>query len=219
MTAPHSSNSEIVTLVQARGPFASPGEAEAAVHATLLSLRAALHPQEWSELASELPAQLRGSPAATAEVAGPTVMNVDEFYARVGEAEPAPVARALEHAQIVCGVLAEAVLSPDTITRLQKHVPYLASLFEPRVLPPAPPPPVHADASAAHDLAGGRPGATHPIASSDPSTIAHEHSIARSDDPHEDTRLSSTQGTTQERQGRTLASGRPGARRRLADGR
>jgi len=111
-------------------------------------------------------------------------MNVDEFYARVGEAEPAPVARALEHAQIVCGVLAEAVLSPATTIRLQKHVPYLASLFEPRVVPPAPPPPVHVDASPTHDLAGGRPGAAHPIATSDPSTLAHEHSIARSDDPH-----------------------------------
>lgn len=217
MTEPHSSNSEIVTLVEARGPFASHGEAEAAVHATLLSLRAAMHPEEWSELASELPAQLRGKPPAPAEFAGPTVMNVDEFYARVAEAEPAPVARALEHAQIVCGVLAEAVLSPATTTRLQKHVPHLASLFEPRVLPPAPPPPVHVAAGPAHDLAGGRPGAAHPIASSDPSTLAHEHSIARSDDPHDDTRLSSAHGTTQERQGRTLATGRPGARRRLAD--
>lgn len=216
MTESHSSNSEIVALVEARGPFESHGQAEAAVRATLLALKAALHPEEWAELASELPAQPDGEAGGSSE-APPTVTCVGEFYAHVAKAEAVPVARALEHAQIVCGVLAEAALSPTTITRLQKHAPYLAALFEGRVPPAAPSPPVHINSTPAHDLAEGRPGAHHPIATSNPESLAHRHSIASSDDPHADTRLSSSHGTTQEREGRTLASGRPGSQRRLAD--
>jgi hypothetical protein len=42
---------------------------------------------------------------------------------------------------------------------------------------------------------------------------AHADSVARSDAPHEDTKLSSARGTTQERLHETLAEGRPGPRR------
>lgn len=218
MTESHSSNSEIVALVTARGPFESHGQPEAAVRATLLALKAALRPDEWAELARELPAQPDGGEAGvSSEAEPPPVTSVDEFYALVAKAEAVPVARALEHAQIVCGVLAEAALSPATVTRLQKHAPFLADLFERRAAPAAPSPPVHSNAAPAHDLAGGHPGAHHPIATSNPESLAHRHSIASSDDPHADTRLSSTHGTAQEREGRTLASGRPGSQRRLAD--
>lgn len=215
MTPSPSSNSEIVASVAAHGPFDSEHQAETAVRATLCALQAALHPEEWAELASELPPQAEtgSSPAA----GPPSVTSVGEFYAHVAEIEALPVARALEHAQIVCGVLAEAVLSPATVTRLQKHAPYLADLFERRLPPAAPPPPIHPDTAPAHDLAGGRPGAHHSIATGNPENLAHRHSIASSDDPHADTRLSSSHGTTQEREGRTLANGRPGARRRIAD--
>lgn len=57
MTDSHSSNSEIVAFVAARGPFESYGQAEAAVRATLLALMAALQPDECAELARELSAQ------------------------------------------------------------------------------------------------------------------------------------------------------------------
>lgn len=217
MTESHPSSNELVALVEARGPFQSHGQAEAAVRATLIALKAALHPEEWAELASELPDEHPRTLGAASKANAPTVKTADEFYVHVAQAETVPIARALEHAQIVCGVLAEAVLTPATVTRLQKHAPYLAELFEPRVAPPPPPPPVHAAVAPSHDLAGGRPGSQHPIATGNPASLAHHHSIASSDDPHADTRLSSSHGTTQERERRTLASGRPGAKRRLAD--
>ena len=46
---------------------------------------------------------------------------------------------------------------------------------------------------------------------------AHAESVARSDDPHADTRLSSSQGMTQERRGETLAEGRPGSDRPVSE--
>lgn len=217
MTPSHSSNRELVALVADHGPFDSQGQAETAVCATLAALKASLHPEEWAELAGELPSQHSAEAGSSPAARPPSVTSVDAFYAHVARAEALPVARALEHAQIVCGVLAETVLSSATVTRLQKHAPYLADLFERRVPAAAPPPPVHPDNAPARDLAGGRPGAQHPLATGNPESLAHRHSIAGSDDPHADTRLSSSHGTTQEREGRTLASGRPGAQRRIAD--
>jgi uncharacterized protein (DUF2267 family) len=123
MTQSHSSTSEIVALVAARGPFESHAQAETAVRATLLALKAALQPEEWTELASELPAQPKREAGGASAPEPPRVTSLDEFYAYVAKAEAAPIARALEHAQIVCGVLAEAALSSATITRLQKHAP------------------------------------------------------------------------------------------------
>jgi len=52
-----------------------------------------------------------------------------------------------------------------------------------------------------------------------PDLLAHRHSVARSDDPHADSKLSSARGLRQEREQRTLASGRPGSRRPLSGGR
>jgi hypothetical protein len=58
-------------------------------------------------------------------------------------------------------------------------------------------------------LATGRPGSRHPVSEAHEDR-AHTESIARSDDPHGDTKLSSSRGLTQERLRETLAEGRPG---------
>jgi hypothetical protein len=58
-------------------------------------------------------------------------------------------------------------------------------------------------------LAAGRPGSKKPVA--DSATRGHQHSVVHSDDPHAESRLSSTRGET--RSGRTLADGKPGSER------
>ncbi|HLM72216.1 MAG TPA: hypothetical protein VK459_05985 [Polyangiaceae bacterium] len=47
---------------------------------------------------------------------------------------------------------------------------------------------------------------------------AHTHSVARSDNPHEDTKLSSSRGLTQERLEDTLAEGKPGSDKPISEG-
>ncbi len=210
------SESELLERLIARAPFASEQSARAALRATLLALGEELKDRELDEVARALPQGLRGDlwdPRVSSKL--PLRLgSLGDFYDRVALCEGVPLARAVEHAQVVCQVLAE-LLGPTT-RRIQRWLPHLAVLFD-VVEPPAPPVyPLRQSPQVMHDLAEGRPGATHPIASSDGRTLAHRHSIARSDDPHADTKLSSSSGLSQERQGRTLASGRPGSRHPIA---
>ena len=67
-------------------------------------------------------------------------------------------------------------------------------------------------------LVDARPGSMRPLADARPRPGGHVHSIANNDDPHRDTKLSSSRGMTPERYGRTLAMAEPGAgRRSLSD--
>jgi hypothetical protein len=97
-------------------------------------------------------------------------------------------------------------------------VPELACLYEPRDSFEGEAFAGQLPAGAPGDLAEGRPGARNSLASGDPALLAHRHSVARSDDPHGDSKLSSARGLTQERDEDTLASGRPGSRRPLSSG-
>jgi uncharacterized protein (DUF2267 family) len=75
------------------------------------------------------------------------------------------------------------------------------------------PPPPHPDARHAPPLttlSAGHPGSRHPLSEAAP-PVGHTHSVARSDDPHGETKLSSSRGSTQERLGDSLARGRPPA--------
>jgi hypothetical protein len=102
---------------------------------------------------------------------------------------------------------------------VQRCLPELAPLFE---LPePVEAPRVQAQRSSAapNDLAEGRPGGSQPLASGDPRYLAHRHSVARSDDPHGDTKLSSAHGLRQEQTEHTLALGRPGSSRPISGSR
>lgn len=211
------SSSEILARVEALAPFASSRDAERAIHATLRALNLALAADERAELARQLPAEWRAE-LANAE-AGPSgeASTLDEFYARVSLAEGCELGRSIEHAQIVCRVLVEEVLDTTTTERFKKHLPPLAPLFELAPSPEPPPRPVHRSPGTPDDLAEGRPGSKHPLADGSARELAHHHSIARSDDPHADTKISSSTGLTQEREGTTLASGRPGSRRPLSD--
>ena len=211
------SETELLERLMDRAPFPSHSSARAAFRATLLALGEELKDNELDQVAQALPQGLRHdlwdpriSPKLPLRLGG-----LDDFYERVAICEGVPLARAVEHAQVVCRVLAEQ-LKPTTV-KVQRWLPHLAALFEAAEASSAPVYPEHRSSLSRHDLAEGRPGGTHPVASSDGQTLAHRHSVARSDNPHGDTKLSSSSGLSQERQGRTLASGRPGSLRPIAD--
>jgi hypothetical protein len=65
-------------------------------------------------------------------------------------------------------------------------------------------------------LATGRPGSSHPISEASADRTQRE-SIAASENPHADTKLSSTPGVSSVRSGRSLASGKPGFEHTIAE--
>jgi uncharacterized protein (DUF2267 family) len=206
------SEREILQRICERGPFRGESAARRALTATLASLGERLFEEERKHIVAELSPDIaslllqRGSAQKA---------SLDAFVASVARRERVRASLAIEHAQIVCAVIAELLL-PSTRQVLCKKLPELAQLFEVPKQPPAASHDPHQPAGAPHDLAEGRPGGTHPIATSDTTTLAHRHSVARSTDPQADTRLSSARGLTQEREDRTLAEGRPGSRRPIS---
>ncbi len=203
---------EIIQRACELGPFADAAAATSSFLAVLRVISLGLLPEERQALAEALPAEAR-QVLQHREPARP--LDVDGLVEHTAVAEGTGLGRALEHLQIAGRVLLEALPPPER-TRLTRAVPELARLLEVRddaepVLPTSEWP-----EGGAHDLAEGRAGGRHPLATSDPSRVAHRHSIARSDDPHGDSKLSGARGLTQERDGDTLASGQPGSKRPLS---
>lgn len=182
-----------------------------AVRATVAAIAERLTLDEARRLAKVLPDELqplvvpRGSRAGAAEV-------VDD----VRRLENVSSGRAREEIQIVCGVLGRRLGDGDRQVVIRALPAEIAADFErpvreaPESLPPTLP------SGTGRTLATGRAGSRHPIAEAAPER-AHSESIARSDDPHGDTKLSSAEGFTQEREGETLAKGRAGPGRPLAE--
>jgi uncharacterized protein (DUF2267 family) len=200
----------LVGEVQLRAGFETPEEAERVIAVAARVLGERLLPDEVGPLAASLPDQV----AARLRVASYSHdFDVDELYDRVGRGEGAGRGFGREHTQAVCQVLGEAL--PEAVrTRLQRHLgPAFAALFEPRPVHLAPPRPVHGarapEAGEGHTLATGRLGSHHPLSEGD-GDRAQAESVARSTDPHGDTKLSSSRGLTQERLRETLATGKPG---------
>jgi uncharacterized protein (DUF2267 family) len=182
-----------------------------ALLATLGALIAHLEPYDAQDLRSELPPALLARLDAAGEVE-PDVVRA------IAAREPTTWGFAIEHAQAV-GEALVLELRPELLTRLRRRLPpALAALLEPRPTSTAPPPhPTRAPVALGEGttLATGRPGSRHPLSDSHPS--AQHHSVASSDDPHGDTKLSSARGLTQERTGDTLATGRPGSHRPISE--
>jgi uncharacterized protein (DUF2267 family) len=171
--------------------------AERAVRATLASVAEALSSDEADALSRELSPDLR--PLVQRHALG-LPLDRSAFFAEVAARESVEVGFAVEHAECVCSALAER-MSPDLRERLQRHLPLLASLFELRDETPADIPPlVHGST-----LASGRPGSRHPLSEARPER-AQSQSVARSDNPHADTKLSSSRGVAEDREGRTIAT-------------
>jgi uncharacterized protein (DUF2267 family) len=207
-----------VEEASARAALSGPEQAERVLVATLGALGQRLVAEEADALANELPAEL-AEPLRRASYVHD--FEPDELYERVARREGTSIGFAREHAEVVCQLLAEAV-SPDVLLRLRKHLgaPW-AELFVRR--PPSTPPAhvVHREPSAPPrprtTLSEGHPGSRHPVSVSRLDR-AQTHSVARSDDPHGDTKLSSSHGLTQERQHDTLAEGQPGRKRPISEG-
>lgn len=159
------------------------------------------------DIPSPLAASLRGEHGQTFDLA--------ELHARVARRAQVRPGVAVEHIGVICQLLAEA-LSSGTLHRLRESLPKpWSDLFVPRE-PDEPLEHVHLDPGR-RTLAEGRPGSSHPLSEARPER-AHTQSVVRADNPHEDTKLSSAAGLTQEREEETLALGHPGSDRPLSEG-
>jgi uncharacterized protein (DUF2267 family) len=103
----------LVEQVQQRGGFASREEAVRSIRATLSTLGECLYRTERRHLASQLPGEAKeflhayADPAVTRRQS--TCFSLEEFYKRVGARADVTHARAIERAQVVIDVVAEAL--------------------------------------------------------------------------------------------------------------
>ena len=212
----------LIQHLQSLAPFVDASQARRAFDATLEALRSGLTDDEADWIAIDLGPEL-AAPLQRQRHAGELTLN--QFHQRVGRCAKLERNAAKEQAQVVCRALAELLPQP-TVQRLKKHLPALAALFSGAQLPRPVEGPYtirRAEPGSDHTLAGGRAGSDRPLSEGgEPSapassgagaTTAHEQSIAVSPDPHADTKLSSTRGLTQEREGHSLATAGRGARK------
>jgi len=196
--------------VQRRAGLTSEEETERVLDVTVRAIGERLTASEAHALANGLPEAL----AMRLESARyERDFDVDEFCDRVARREGVSLGFGREHAEAVCQVIGEA-LEPEQRTRLTSHLPPdFAALFEPRTTPMPPARPAHIDPPVTlgegRTLATGRFGSRHSLSEGHPDR-AQTHSVVRSENPHADTKLSSSEGTTQERLEESLATGRPG---------
>lgn len=208
---------DLIAEVERRAAFETTDDAERALAVAARVLGERLLAEETAAVAGALPEPVAGRMRAAGYQRD---FNLDELYNRVARGEGVGRAFGMEHAQAACQVIGEAL--PEAVRlRLQKHLgPAFAPLFEPRAPGLAPPRPVHGapDVAPGHGstLASGRPGSLHPL-SEGRADRAHAESVAQSDDPHAATKLSTSRGMTQERQGDSLAAGRPGPEHPVSD--
>lgn len=149
---------EFIERVQTQGPLPDRESARRTIVATLEVLGERLFPQEAQFVGEELPPTaaraLRANPAGSS-------FDRDEFFRRVAEHEGAPLGFSVEHAEVVCTTLADALTSA-TLERLHKEIPDFRPLLQPPepVDSPEPLPHLH---RMGHTLADGRPGSTRPL--------------------------------------------------------
>jgi uncharacterized protein (DUF2267 family) len=160
-------------------------------------------------LADDLPHELAG-PLREAPHGPP--FDLAELFRRVATRENVRMGFGVEHVKLVCRLLGEH-FSPASRYHFKDSFPEeIAALFEP------PTEPRDHDGGPVHlhpergTLAEGRPGSRHPVSEARPDR-AQSQSVVRSENPHGDTKLSSSEGLTQEREKETLATGQPGSRR------
>jgi hypothetical protein len=149
----------------------------------------------------------------SSEQAKPALPGFGEFQRRVRVALGVSAGASIEQAQIVCEELA-ALLDRDSLSRLRAARPDIAMMLAPHVDPPDASPRTPGTGTT---LATGRPGSRHPVATAGPGA-GQQDSVARTDDPHAGTKLSGARGSSTETEGRTIATGRPGARRPMSEG-
>lgn len=186
-----------------------------AVRQVLGALDEVLVDDELAALRTSLPPGLQG---AAGPRSGRPPSSADRLFDRVQRRAKVRRPVAIERTEVICRLLG-ATLPHDVIARWSRDLPApVAALFlpvdpiDPATTARAPRPPDPPAQPAPRTLATGRPGSEHPVSEARPER-AHRESVARSDDPHADTKLSTSRGPTQERRHETLAEGAIGARR------
>jgi uncharacterized protein (DUF2267 family) len=182
--------------------------AERALQATIAVLGERFTNDESRALATMLPDELGHVLDAASHESD---FDASELYRRVWRRDGRlSLGMAKEHADIVLRALGDA-LDDDLRGRLVRALPPPTQDLWRAPVRGAPPPHPQASSKRAPPvttLAIGHPGSRHPLSESAP-PAGHSHSIARSDEPHADTKLSSSHGLTQEDLGETLATGHP----------
>lgn len=186
----------------------SASQAEPVVSLVMERLGELMAPADRAQVAARLPDALgewleRASAPAPADRAG--------FIERVASQEGVATGFALEHAQVVCGVLAE-VLDDEVVALFRRRLPQWAAdlvVENPRSAHT----PAHR-AHGGHHLADGRPGSEKPISEVAPGP-AHSESVVHSDDPHGERKLSGAPGHDPET--RPISESSPGSDRPLSD--
>jgi uncharacterized protein (DUF2267 family) len=201
-----------VKLVREQGLVDEP-RARHAIVATLDALGAHVPEPERDLLGLALPQKFAHALAAR-RFRGPG--NVAALEKAVMKSEHEKLGFAREEIEIVCGALGE-LLPEELATRVERTLePSIAALFQPVSREVGEPPPYElAYSPKHHTLATGRPGSEHPVSSSGPKG-AQTESVAAAN-PHEDTKLSSAHGETQEREEESLATAHPRSDREIAE--
>jgi uncharacterized protein (DUF2267 family) len=202
---------EILDEVAQAAGLRDAAAAERATRAVLTLLGERLAHAEADALAGELPARLADS-LRDARYRGE--LDLDELAFELARCERLPVGQALELVESVARVIAD-VVTGATLERVRRALPpSVAAIFVPpeRVAEVD----VARVAPRRDTLAEGRPSSRRPVSEAQPPG-AHAESVARAENPHGDTKLSSARGLTQEREAETIAAGRPGSTRPLSD--
>jgi hypothetical protein len=140
--------------------------------------------------------------------------SLGDLVDRVTHETSLPRGKALELSQMTCRFLAEE-LDEAALAHVQNWLPGdVLALFDRTAPLPDLPPRRHHPPRRDQTLASGRSGSRHPVSEAVP---GHRESVAASPEPHADTKLSSSRGTSTERGGDTLATGRSGSRRPLSE--
>jgi uncharacterized protein (DUF2267 family) len=183
---------ELIEDVRKRGGVADDGRAELAIAAVVSVLGGALSGADAEALAMDLPASFAERMRRSA--GGAELADVQQLYERVAARGALTLGLAVEESQVVLQVLAEQC-SDEALMRVRKHLPAdVASLLTPHAAAIDVEPPRRAapEPALVHTtLASGRVGSEHPLSEARPDR-AHEHSVARSRNPHGDRKLSST---------------------------
>jgi uncharacterized protein (DUF2267 family) len=201
----------LIEQVKHRGGLDTENQAAAALKSTLRALGEGLSEPDREAIARALPERLRAV-LRTGKHRG--AFDIAEFFDRVRRREGVKRGFGREHAQVVCTVLGES-LPEEALTVLERALPErLFDLFRRSPSEPEPPGRRIAPSARHHTLATGKPGPLRPLSEAAPPG-AQSHSVVGEENPHENIKLSSAAGMSQEREDESLARAHPDASRRI----
>lgn len=207
------SDTDIIDEVKTATGIQARAHARAALDTVLDALGAMVSHPRRETIASALP------PAAAEPLRRrdyDQAASLDWLVATVAGLEHVRDGSAIEHVEAVFSVL-RSRLDPDLWRVLLSELPdEVAALDPPRYGSTPPPRRSSHPPGKPHRLSDARPGSEHPVAES-AAHREHSHSVAATDDPHGDTKLSEARGMTQQREHESLAEGEPGFERTIAE--